>query len=102
MVPAAAEGGKVVSAFGHDHGDCFDLTPTKLRYWHRHGPEVCTGTVEGDFAAAGLTATRDARYGFWHVTGPGVVAPPEGGSERGCDAVWTALSGLPGRGAVAS
>lgn len=85
-----------MSAFGHDHGDCFDLTGTKARFWHRHGVEACQGSVEADLRAAGLTVVHAPT--FWHVRGPGVVRPVGLGQfdrDPGCGVIWTALSGKP-------
>ena len=77
-------------AMGCGAPDCFDLTPTKLGYWHR---------IPGDpielMRAAGLTVRADDRYGFWHVTGPGVDAAR--GEYAGSGVIWTALSGQPSR-----
>jgi len=87
-----------MSAFRHNHGDCFDLTGTTARRWHRHAPEECQGSYEADLEAAGLTV--ESGGSFWHVRGPGVVRPVKGqefvnGHYNGSGPIWTALSGLP-------
>lgn len=82
--------GPGVSGFGHSHGDCFDLTPTKLRFWHRQ-----PGDPLELLRAAGLTVRKNGRFGFWHVTGPGIERAR--GEYAGSGPIWTALSGQPSR-----
>jgi len=61
----------------------FELTATKLRYWHRHMD--CAGP-RADLERAGFVI--DDRGNWWVLTGPGIA---EGTTGK----VWEALSGRP-------